>query len=261
MSMSECLQESKVYYQPIEAAIRWAGLLKYEREILLLIPAPKNQLPQIDCPRWSELRLCIERIYDAIFNQDLPYGRNGITQHDETLWQSPELTVRHVDLKKWMRDHYPEYRPEFLFGDDECIPHPAITLETGQALLIEREALKTELAHWKRQFQEMQQQYQALLKQYEKTPACDGCTTSNRAEITYQNIIGAMLSLMLGHSPAGQPYSSFRTQDAITSALIAHYGGAMGISERTLQRKFAQAQRRMVETSTTQSDLPYFTSA
>lgn len=236
---------SKVYYRPIEAAIRWAGLLKYKKEILRLVPSPRRLPPTLNFPRWAELRLCIERIYDAIFNGELPYGRNGITQSDEALWDSPDLTIRHLDLKRWMRDHYPEQRPAFLFSRCERIAHPIITLETCQAMLVERQALKAELEHCRRQLETLQEQYHGLLKQGEVISPCNECSITDRAEATYQHIIGGMLDLMLGHSPAGTPYSSFRTQEAIVTALVAHHSGIMGITERTLNGKFAQARQKI----------------
>ena len=236
---------SKVYYRPIEAAIRWAGLLKQKIEILRLISSPRHLPTTLNFPGWAELRLCTERIYDAIFNGELPYGCNGITQNDKALWDSPDLTIRHLDLKRWMRDHYPEERPAFLFSRRERIAHPVITLETGQAMLVERQALKAELAQCRRRLQTLQEQHHVLSKQVEVIPACNECSITDRAESTYQHIIGSMLDLMLGQSPAGTPYSCFRTQEAIVSALIAHHDGIMGISERTLNGKFAQARRRM----------------
>ena len=236
---------SKVYYRPIEAAIRWAGLLKYKKDILRLISSPRHLPMTLDCPGWAELRLCTERIHDAIFNGELPYGRNGITQNDKALWDSPDLTIRHLDLKRWMRDHYPEERPAFLFSRRERIAHPVITLETGQAMLVEREALKAELEHCRRQLQTLQEQHHILSKQSEVIPACNECSITDRSESTYQHIIGGMLDLMLSQSPAGTPYSCFRTQEAVVTALIAHHGGVMGISERTLHGKFAQARRKI----------------
>ncbi len=199
----------------------------------------------LDFPGWTELRLCTERIYDAIFNGELPYGCNGITQNDKALWDSPDLTIRHVDLKRWMRDQYPEHRPAFLFSRRERIAHPIITLETGQAMLVERKALKAELKQCRRQLEMLQKQHHVLSNQIEVTPACNKYSITNRAESTYQHIIGGMLDLMLGQSPAGTPYSCFKTQEAIVSALIAHHDGVMGITERTLNGKFAQARRRM----------------
>ena len=54
-----------------------------------------------------------------------------------------------------------------------------------------------------------------------------------------------MLDVMLGRTPSGSPYSRFTSQEAVISALIAHHGALMGITERTLQSKFAQARRKL----------------
>ena len=69
-----------------------------------------------------------------------------------------------------------------------------------------------------------------------------------RSESTYLNIVGGLLTLLLGKSPSGMPYSSFLTQEAIISAMVAHHGNAMGINERTLQAKFAMARRNLQRT-------------
>ena len=236
---------SKVFYRPIEASIRWAGLLRYEQVILASISSSRNLPQSLDCPRWGELQLCTDRIYDGILNGELPFGRDGITTHDTELMDSPDLTVRHVDLKCWMRQHYPEQRPGFLFSRSERIAHPSISLETGQAMLVERQALKSALEQSKRQLRELQDKHNALLKQSTVIPACGQCPISDRAEATYLNIIGGMLELMLGQSPSGAPYSSFKTQEAVVSALVAHHSGVMGIAERTLNGKFATARRQL----------------
>src|SRR3546814_15461747 len=70
--------------------------------------------------------------YDGILNGELPYGKNGITLNDPKLLNSLDLTVRHVDLKRWMRTHYPEHRPGFLFSRGERMAHPFITMETDR---------------------------------------------------------------------------------------------------------------------------------
>ncbi len=64
-----------------------------------------------------------------------------------------------------------------------------------------------------------------------------------RAETTYLNIIGGLLFLMLGKSPAGKAQSVFDSQAAIISALLAHHGGKQGIADSTLENKFAEANR------------------
>lgn len=156
---------AKAFYRPIEAAIRWAGLLRYKQLILSAMLAPRHLPSRLECPRWDELRLCNDRIYDAIFDGDLPFGREGITQSDTSLFDSPDLTIRHVDLKHWMSQHYPEQRPGFLFLRRERITHPFISLETGQAMLAERLALQSTAEQYKRQLQELQEKHNSLLKQ------------------------------------------------------------------------------------------------
>jgi len=91
----------------------------------------------------------------------------------------------------------------------------------------------------------LQDQHDALLKQSTVIPACAQCPISDRAEATYLHIIGTMLELMLGQSPSGTPYSSFNSQESIATAMIAHHGELMGITDRTLQAKFAQARRKL----------------
>ena len=69
-----------------------------------------------------------------------------------------------------------------------------------------------------------------------------------RAETTYLNIIGGLLGLMLGKSPAGVQQSVFQNQGAIISALLAHHGSKPGISDSTLENKFADANRSIKAT-------------
>lgn len=69
-----------------------------------------------------------------------------------------------------------------------------------------------------------------------------------RSETTYLNIIGGLLALMLGKSPAGNPQSSFENQAAIIAVLLAHYDGKPGIAQRTLEDKFAAANRSLTAT-------------
>ncbi|WP_046482604.1 hypothetical protein [Pseudomonas veronii] len=234
---------SKVFYHPIEAAIRWAGLLRHQQEILSAISLPRNLPERPGCPRWNELRLCTERIYDAIVNRELPFGQNGITVSDIALIDSPDLTVRHIDLKRWMLLHYPEHRPGFLFSRRERMANPFIIAETGQAILAEQLTLILALEQCRRPLRE--ELPEALIQQPTASLYSNQSAISDRAETTYLNIIGGMLALMLGQSPSGTPYSCFNTQEAIISAMIAHYGRVMGIAERTLQSKFAQAKRQL----------------
>ena len=112
-------------------------------------------------------------------------------------------------------------------------------------MLVESQAMKAELELCRRELRNLKERHEELLKQSGAIPACGQCSLSDRAEATYLHIIGSMLELMLSRSPSGKPHSCFSTQEAIVSALIAHRGGIMGITERTLNGKFASARRKL----------------
>lgn len=236
----------KVFYRPIEAAIRWSGLVRQEPFILKKLG--KRRMPDLaDFPRWPLLRLNAERIYDGLANGDLPYGKRGLTCSDPGLLDDPELTIRHVDLKSWFVRFYPDERPLFLFSEIERQVHPGIDVEAFQVLLADREALRVKVIDRGKRLQTLQDELRALRAAYEDRMQSDAGhgERSPRAETTYLNIVGGLLALLLGQSPAGHPYSTFRTQESVISALIAHHDGRLGISERTLQTKFAAARRHL----------------
>lgn len=68
---------------------------------------------------------------------------------------------------------------------------------------------------------------------------------SRREETTLLNIVGGLLSLLLGKTPAGIPQSVFKNQAAVIEALLATHVANPGISERTLEDKFAAAKRSL----------------
>ncbi|WP_447800906.1 hypothetical protein [Pseudomonas kilonensis] len=227
-------QGIKIFYSPIEAAVRWSDLLKQEAEIFAhtveIVPLTADALPH-----WPSVGVHIERLYDAMHNGELPYGKAGITSNDPALLDTPEVTIRHVDLKQWMSKIYPNQKPGFLFDELEQQLHSAINSETVQALLIQIKTLKTQLKN----------RTQPL-----KPRSIDGSLQlMPRAETTYLNIIGGLLTLLLGQSPGGVRYSSFNTLESVISALIAHHNGRPGITERTLWAKFAEAKRQLLAPS------------
>lgn len=236
--------EQRVYYRPIEAAIRWSGLLKHEAHILQTLGARFIPEPT-DFPTWPVLRLNAERIYDGLVNGELRYGRNGITDENGVPLDDSELTVRHVDLKAWMVRFYPDQRPNFLFDDIERDWHPAVSLHSVQALLADREALKVELADHERVEATLRSQLDTILAERDKLAQQYGTPLGPRAESTYLNIVGGLLDLLVGKSPSGNPYSSFRSVEAVVSAMLAHYAGRPGMSERTLRAKFTAARHHL----------------
>jgi hypothetical protein len=174
---------SKVHYRPIEAAIRWAHLLRYERRILEVLQ--DRALPEADeFPEWPTLRLNAERIFDALLNRDLPFGLNGVPAPADTPLNHPNLTIRHVDLKSWMAHYYPAQRPRFLFSALERSIHPVITINDIRALTFERDALKSLVTERDEEVRALRTEVRALLKSIESTsphPSPHGALSS-RAE-------------------------------------------------------------------------------
>ena len=122
--------------------------------------------------------------------------------------------------------------------------HPAVSIETVQTLLAEQEALRIRLADREQSFSTLHEQHELLCRQAESWDSA-GREVTPRSETTYLNIVGGLLALLLGKSPGGRPYSSFETMDSVISALLAHYEGRPGISERTLWAKFSAARRHL----------------
>lgn len=234
---------SKVTYRPIEAAIRWSGLTQYEAHILEVLNG--RRLPESDeFPEWPRLRLNAERIYDGIVNKDLRVAISGIATIDEVDIEDPNFSVRHLDLKAWMSRFYPDERPPFLFSRLERHTYPFMSVEAAQALFLERDALRLRIEQREQEVGKLRQRLRAANARVTLLPEGDN-GLSARSETAYLNIIGALLDLLLGLSPSGQPYSSFRTQEAIITALIATHPGRLGLAERTLEAKFAAARRAL----------------
>jgi hypothetical protein len=66
-----------------------------------------------------------------------------------------------------------------------------------------------------------------------------------RSETTYLNIIGSMLELFFDKSPGGQPYSAFASQSDIIQKILLNNPTKPGISQRTLEDKFAKAKKEL----------------
>ena len=80
-----------------------------------------------------------------------------------------------------------------------------------------------------------------------ETPAHAPISEKQRG--AYLNIIGGLLGLLLGKSPAGKAYSVFESQQAIIDAIHGLFGEAPGLSQRNLADKFAESKRVLQSTS------------
>ena len=187
-------------------------------------------------------------IAEAIEDGSLPHGReDGATLPPGEMAAAHRRRVMGRDLRSWMEKAFPNDKPTFLFDDIERASHTAISVDSYRSLKADHDQLDSKLKEVtnryrtlreeKKQLERVNQSMEAAL---EKANIPDG-----RSETTYLNIIGAMLKLMLTKSPGGQPYSSFDSQSAIISALLAHNEGQSGISQRTIEEKFAAANRQL----------------
>lgn len=66
-----------------------------------------------------------------------------------------------------------------------------------------------------------------------------------RERETLLTIIGALTDRMLGKTPNGRKISVFETQSAIIDDLLAHFPDQPGLSQRTLEQKFAEAKKKL----------------
>lgn len=241
-----CNALQKPYYRPIEAALRWCGLNAHESLILQingesLFPQPS------DFPQWPCLRANAEKIYDAIVNGDLPKGRDGRPVPPSEQVARGRLTIRHTDLKAWMAQHYPDQKPAFLFDEVEQSTHSAINADSFRSLQADRDALRAELKIASAWADEMLAKKAALEAECNamRLMAERGSEPAARAEVTYLNIIGAIVDVLQRKTPAGQPMSRFESQSAIIDSLLAHFPGKPGISKTTLESRFAEARRSL----------------
>jgi len=160
-----------------------------------------------DFPRWPLLRLFSERIFDALAHDELSYGKAGMAQEPQRpALDDPALIVRHVDLKAWMSHYYPGERPPFLFDGIERELHPSVSVAMLNVLLADREAAKLQLAELAQLHAALKAQHEALAKEHASSiREGDASEPGLRSESTYLNIIGGLLTLLLGKSPRALP--------------------------------------------------------
>lgn len=194
---------------------------------------------------------CIEprcrAIHEAIDAGVLECRRDAreITPGDHV---APERrTVARMVLKAWVAEQFPASKPAFLFDEVERNTHSAINADSFRTLQADRDALKARVEKATEAYRALKHERDALEAERNSLRATVGkqAVPGERAETTYLNIIGGLLGLLLGQSPNGKPYSSFASQAAVISTLLAHHDGKPGISARTLEDKLAAAKRSL----------------
>ncbi|PMY33070.1 MULTISPECIES: hypothetical protein [Pseudomonas] len=248
MSSKNFNPQAKTFYRPIDAALRWCNLIRFEAQILQATWSSPEELKLL-FPQWPCLQSNTELIYDAIRNGELPYGCFGISVPLGTIVEPNLLTIRHSSLRQWMQVYYPDQRPTFLFesGDNA---QEKISLGVYFSLQAERDALLRERDTLQHQLQSVEADLRTLGLEQEslKSLANVQGQLSERSENTYLKIIGALLNTFLDSSPAGKPLSVFKSQAAIVDAVTARHKDIPGLSKRTLDEKFAAANRSLKKT-------------
>ena len=233
----------KAYYHSIEAAIRWSDLHHFESSILAQL-GDRLRPTKDDFPRWPNLHLNSERIYCALYNGDLPFGKHGIICQDKSLLESPELSICEPHLKTWMQLHYPADKPRFLYGPAE---RRGLTWTAMQEMSANHTELKVQLEMCAKNAAQLKEQKALLERDLAKLRhlAPPGEELSDRGRSALLNIIGGLLTVLRGSSPGGQRYSQFDSDSSIIQAIISYHGGRVGITERTMQKHFAAARRSL----------------
>lgn len=236
---------AKIFYRPIDVAIRWCNLMAYETAILTATSYSPPTLATL-FPHWPCLHATIEIILDAIVNHELPYGILGKTVAPGTPTDSNLMTIRHNDLRSWMTHHYPDQRPAFLFGPSkEDEKH--MSIGTYLTLRADKDALEVELNNAKNTIKTMLDDIRNLKSERENLNTLIDLNSplneQNKGSLLI--IIGALIETILGSTPSGRRHSIFDNQAAIVDSITAHYNGIQGLSKRTLDAKFAAARRSL----------------
>lgn len=239
--------DSKLFYRPIDAAIRWCELINYERQILDSTWVAPDHLT-VNFPQWPCLQDKLEKILDAIRNQDLRYGALGVTVRLGTPVDFRFLTIRHSDLKWWMLRHYPDQRPSFLFNSS-TENHDNISYRTYLTLQADRDALRVRVRDAEATINMLMSELKAagLERENLRLLAENKADLSDQSKASFLIVIGALVNLILGSSEAGRRHSIFDSQASIVDSITAHYGGVPGLSKRSLDEKFAAGRRSIAQ--------------
>ncbi len=233
-----------VYPVPVAAAL-WCGIPPEDVEESLSISTQSSRgvykHPYIRC-----LEPRCRAIHDAIEKGLLPCSReNGKVVEEHVANERRHVSRQH--LKDWIAAQFPSDKPAFLFDEIERNTHAAISADSFRALQADRDALKARVEKAAEEYRKLKSERDALVAERDalaeqiKNPQDPG----PRAQTTYLNIIGAMVAVVLGKSPAGKPNSVFNSQSAVIDQILAHYEGKPGISRRSLEEKFAEGKKSL----------------
>ncbi|EMM9104680.1 hypothetical protein C206_08764 [Pseudomonas putida TRO1] len=237
----------KSCYHPIDAAILWCDLADYEEEILRVdLSHPGSLLKHF--PQWPSLHKYAEYIYDAIVCGELPATYLGRPISSENQAHRLYWSIRRADLLVWFLRTFPDERPAFLFP--QSVDHSScIRLDTYLAQQAELEVAQ-------RTIERMQQTYSTTTEELAALTALNNelsarlesrGISSEVTEDTHDLLVGAVLEVTLGKSKSGQVLSIYPSQAALVAAITLRFPGVSGLRKHTIDRRFAEARRRLAQ--------------
>lgn len=234
--------DSKIFYSPIEIAVRWCNLPELETQILREA-LTSHQGAKPSAPACIREKLDI--LWDAMLHGELNYGYHGVTVPFGTCIDPSLVTIRHADLKRWLSAFFPSEKPSFLFSGLEKLNPNENTANLINVLIGENNLLKILCENSKNEIEVLKVEIQDLQKENAKLKNLhrQSRKPAARNERAYLQLIGTLVNLFLAKTPSGKPYSPFTSQASIISALMAHNRNKAGFSQRTLEEKFAAARR------------------
>lgn len=228
-----CDALSKPYYHPIEAALRWCGLIEHEAEIVQKIG--HGYIPTInEFPQWPCLRINTEKIFDAIANGEMRYGRLGREVEPGEQVTPTKRTVRHTVLKAWMAEHEPGQKPPFLFDEVERGIHPAITVESFQVLQAERDALRMRLEKAVEVYREIRQERDELKAKVDAQASTEKPLSTKERQ--------TLLKLVAGMAVAGYRHDPQAKRGDTVPQIVSDLDGlGISVDEDTVRKHLKKA--------------------
>lgn len=234
-------------YRPIEAAIFWCNLHRHQDYILDAAWGTRGQL--IQCFRcWPDLNRHFNNIVDAITHGELPSILSNFKVPLTIADNCMHMSIRHVELQRWMVRYYPDQRPSFLFDSGfSCLFSEELCSTLSRrvdSLNIRYQLDQEKIAQLTSSLAELTNQLalaQAKLN--------DNSAPSPQSLANHKRLVGALMELFLGISPGGKCYSVFDSQSAIITAISAHNPTIRGLSKRALEKHFTACRRSLHEES------------
>lgn len=241
------IAQMRVWYRPIDIAIRWCRMLSYEHQILRIEWQDLKQLRQFT-PHGESLAATMELLMEAIRCGELAYGVLGQPTPPGCPVEPSLLTVRHSDLLVWLNTYHSDKQPEFLFSK--------VSDDTGMVALGIYLSMKADRDEWQRAYRKLNIRYKKLVEELAALGVAqdqleqlvsDNDTLNVRSARGYARVIGALSQLFFKRSPSGKQLSVFENQEMLIEGIQAHFPNCPGLSSRSLSQKLAEGNRAIKE--------------